>query len=193
MDGQPTDDTLIEQIQAGDETALRILYERYRRLVFSLALRISGDNSAAEEITLDVFERVWRKADSFRPERGALSTWMTAMARYRAIDHVRRRQSRPHSLEAPLEELRFLHGNTPGNPRRPEARTARGLRRERVRAALAQLPPEQQQVLALAYFQGFSHQEMADLLALPLGTVKTRLRLALNKLRFDLRDEAPDL
>ena len=192
MDSQLTDDALIEQIQAGDESALRILYDRYSRLVFSLALRISGDRGTAEEITLDVFERVWRKADGYRPERGALSTWITAMTRYRAIDYHRRQQARPQAMEAPLEEARFLHGDTPGNRRRPERATARDLRRKRVREALAQLPPEQQQVLALAYFQGFSHQEMADLLELPLGTVKTRLRLALKKLRFDLRDEAPD-
>jgi RNA polymerase sigma-70 factor (ECF subfamily) len=187
-----TDEALIAQVKAGDETALGELYRRYNRLVFSLALHMCGNRATAEEITLDVFTRVWRKADSYRPEKAQLSTWLTAMARYRAIDYLRRENARPQLHDAPLEDALFLDGSTPAAARRrPEDTTSRHLRRERVREALAQLPPEQQQVLALAYFQGLSHREMADLLELPLGTVKTRLRLALKKLRFDLREETP--
>lgn len=193
VDSQLKDTALIEKMQAGDESALRTLYERYSRLVFSLVFHICGDRAIAEEITLDVFTQVWQKADSYQPERAQFSTWLTAIARYRAIDHLRRQNARPQEHAAPFEEIRFLDGSSaPASQRRAETAAASHLRRERVRAALSELPPEQQQVLALAYFQGFTHQEMADLLDLPLGTVKTRLRLALKKLRFDLRDEAPE-
>jgi RNA polymerase sigma-70 factor (ECF subfamily) len=108
------------------------------------------------------------------------------MARYRAIDRLRRRSARPEKNSISLSQIAFA---TPSHRANPEARTAQRLQKERVRAALAELPEEQRQALALAYFRGYTHREIATALDLPLGTVKTRIRLAMQKLRFLLREE----
>jgi RNA polymerase sigma-70 factor (ECF subfamily) len=170
-----------------DADALSELYDRYHRLVFSLALSTVGDHGTAEEITLDVFARVWEKADTYRPGRAQVNTWLTSIARYRAIDELRRRGARPdqHSVDwaqVPTSDTPQVNG--------PEAVTQQALQRKRVRTALAQLPEEQQQVLILAYFRGYTQREIADSLDQPLGTVKTRIRLGMQKLRAALADEA---
>jgi RNA polymerase sigma-70 factor (ECF subfamily) len=180
------DRRLIGLIAQGDEAALGALYDRYVRLVFSLVLHIVGGRAIAEEVTLDVFTQVWQKAASYREERGQVNTWLTSMARYRAIDRLRRRDARPEghavALDTAYVDGQSAHGN-------PEATTSDALQRQRVRQALAELPEEQQEVLALAYFGGYSQRQIAALLDLPLGTVKTRVRLAMDKLRFLLREE----
>jgi RNA polymerase sigma-70 factor (ECF subfamily) len=180
------DETLIRLIANTRAEALSELYDRYSRLVFSLALNSVGDQAAAEEVTQDVFVRVWQRASQYRADRGKVSTWLTGITRYRAIDQLRRRGSRPeqHSVawaEVSAAAMPAVNG--------PEEATQLAMQRERVRAALAQLPEEQTQVLALAYFQGYSQSQIAESLALPLGTVKTRVRLAMQKLREMLQDE----
>lgn len=180
------DEALLRLIAHAETEALGALYDRYKRLVFSLAANSVGDPATAEEVTQDVFLRVWQRADQYRAERGKVSTWLTGITRHRAIDQLRRRGSRPeqHSTawaEVPPGQEPVANG--------PEQATALAMQRARVRAAMAELPEEQKQVLALAYFQGLSQSHIAEVLALPLGTVKTRVRLAMQKLRERLQDE----
>jgi RNA polymerase sigma-70 factor (ECF subfamily) len=180
------DVALIRLIVHTQAEALSELYDRYSRLVFSLALNSVGDPATAEEVTQDVFVRVWQRAKQYRAEQGKVSTWLTSIARNRAIDQLRRRSSRPeqHSVawaEVSPQAMPAING--------PERATERTMERERVRAAVAQLPEEQKRVLALAYFQGYTQSQIAKSLDLPLGTVKTRIRLAMEKLRHTLQDE----
>jgi RNA polymerase sigma-70 factor (ECF subfamily) len=180
------DETLIKLLSRSHPQALGELYDRYSRLVFSLALNMVGDHATAEEITLDVFVRIWEKADTYRPERARVNTWLVSITRHRSIDVLRRRGSRAeqHSVgwaDVSQDALPSVDG--------PEEAAELALQQQRVRAAVTQLPPEQQDVLALAYFKGYTHSEIAQALGQPLGTVKTRIRLALQKLRHTLLDE----
>jgi RNA polymerase sigma-70 factor (ECF subfamily) len=183
------DPALMSLIAQSQEGALAQLYDRYSRLVFSLALAIVQDRETAEEITLDVFMRVWQKAAIYRPEQAKVSTWLTHITRNHAIDVLRRRSSRPDQHAADLEEetARYL---SPGQS--PADSTEEALQRERVRHALASLPPEQRQVLLLAYFEGYTQTQIAEHLRQPLGTIKTRMRLAMHKLHNLLRGEQAD-
>jgi RNA polymerase sigma-70 factor (ECF subfamily) len=179
------DAALLRLIARGQTDALDELYKRYNRLVFSLALAMVSDRAVAAEITLDVFTDIWRRADTYRAERAKVSTWLTAIARHRAIDALRRSSARPESQSVSWDEL-----PTP-DPYDLEDHVERILKRERVRAAIAQLPLEQRQTLALAYFKGYTQREIAELLDQPLGTVKTRIRMAMQKLRRLLAEERP--
>ena len=177
------DQTLIRLIARADQDALSVLYDRYERLVFSLALHIVRDHGTAEEITLDVFSRVWEKADTYRPELAQVNTWITSITRYRAIDELRRRDARPEQHLSGWSELALpvgLHSDG------PETLTEQSIQRERIRAALNELPDEQRQVLLLAYFGGYTQREIARVLDQPLGTIKTRVRLGMQKLRESL-------
>jgi RNA polymerase sigma-70 factor (ECF subfamily) len=180
------DTTLITLIEREHAEALSVLYDRYSRLVFSLALHLLGDRATAEEVTLDVFTRVWEKAGMYRADKAKVSTWLSSIARYHAIDVLRRQGSRPERnsvawTEVTTDALFSADG--------PEEATELTLQRRRVRAAMAGLPADQQQALALAYFDGLTHREIAEKLGEPLGTVKTRIRLAMQKLRQTLKDE----
>lgn len=179
MESRPADEMLVRQIAASDEDALAALYDRYGRLVYSVALHIAGSQPGAEEITLDVFHTVWRKAATYRPERAKVSTWLTMMARSRAIDRLRREGARPHRDSINLAAIQYQLAAPSANP---ETAVALTMRQERVQAALDELPDEQRQVVDLAYFAGLSHSQIANHLDLPLGTVKTRIRLAMQKL-----------
>jgi RNA polymerase sigma-70 factor, ECF subfamily len=183
------DKALIRLIIGGREGALSELYDRYHRLVFSLALNIVHDPATAEEIVLDVFTRIWEKADTYRSEHALVSTWLTSITRYRAIDLLRRQRARPEKESTRWADLPLsAHPQVDG----PEPAVERALQRQRMRAALNDLPVEQRQVLALAYFQGLTQSEIAETTDQPLGTVKTRVRLAMLKLRKALQDLAPD-
>jgi RNA polymerase sigma-70 factor (ECF subfamily) len=180
------DERLISLIAQAHEAALAQLYDRYNRLVFSLALAIVNDRATAEEITLDVFMRVWQKAGTYRVERAKVSTWLTHIARHHAIDVLRRRAARLDQSAVYWDDA------APGvesSEQGPQEFAEYSLRRERVHAALAELPSEQKQALTLAYFSGYTHQQIAQVLKQPLGTIKTRIRLAMQKLREHLRDE----
>jgi len=180
------DHTLIRLIIRADADALSELYDRYHRLVFSLAVATVGDHATAEEVTLDVFTRVWEKAVTYRGEQAQVSTWLISITRYRAIDELRRRGARPRLESLDLADVSVA---TPRRADGPEATTELALQRQRVRAALSELPAEQRQVLVLAYFQGHTHREIAEVLDQPLGTVKTRIRLGMQKLRELLQEE----
>jgi RNA polymerase sigma-70 factor (ECF subfamily) len=183
------DETLIRLIAQSQEEALAQLYDRYNRLIFSLALAIVNDRATAEEITLDVFMRVWQKAGTYRAEQAKVSTWLTHIARHHAIDVLRRRAARvDHSAVHWEESISHIESSGPD----PQESAELSLRRERIYAALAKLPPEQKQALILAYFGGYTQSQIAELLAQPLGTIKTRLRLALQKLREFLNQEQRD-
>ena len=183
---QLDDSDLINLIIQKNEAALGELYDRYHRLIFSIALNVAGRPEDAEEITLDVFTRVWEKATTYHSERAKVSTWLTRMARNRSIDVLRREEVRPmkHSVgwaEIPTEPTVDNDG--------PETAAHLAIQKERVREAVATLPHNQQQALALAYFKGFTHSEIAHELNLPLGTVKGRIRSGMQKLRTLLQDE----
>jgi RNA polymerase sigma-70 factor (ECF subfamily) len=180
------DQSLIRLIARAQPDALAALYDRYSRLIFSLAFNIVGDQATAEEVTLDVFSRVWEKADTYQASQAKVTTWLTSIVRHRSIDHVRRQYSRPEKDSVSWVEL------TPGallDGHNPETVTELSLQRSRILAAVAQLPADQQQALALAYFKGYSHRQIAEELGQPLGTIKTRIRLAMQKLRQLLPDD----
>jgi RNA polymerase sigma-70 factor (ECF subfamily) len=174
------DEQLMVRIASAQTEALAEIYDRYGRLVFSLALRILDDESLAEEVTQDVFVQLWNKADQYRSAEGKVITWLTSMARNRSIDVLRRRAVRPEG-----HQIGWADGTSPdlADPVEVEEQVELDQDRHRLLGAISELPEEQRQVLALAYFQGYSHQEIANTLQEPLGTVKTRLRLAMQKLR----------
>jgi RNA polymerase sigma-70 factor, ECF subfamily len=174
------DESLIRLMEMARPEALSELYDRYGRLVFGLALHIVGDAASAEEITQDVFLRAWERARQYRSDQAKVSTWLTSITRHRAIDHLRWQGVRPEGQSVAWDEV--LPQDEP-SAEGPEQSMEIEIQRRRVRAAVAQLPEEQRQVLALAYFQGRSQSEIAQALGLPLGTVKTRVRLAMAKLR----------
>ena len=181
------DAALIRLIAHARTEALSALYDRYGRLVFSLALHVLGDQALAEEITQDVFFRIWEKASTYRPEQAKVSTWLTSITRHRAIDVLRQRGVRPGLDRTEWSETQLML--IPDGADSPEEMTERALQQELVRRAVALLPVEQSRVLALAYFQGLTHSQIATLCGEPLGTVKTRIRLAMQKLREILVDE----
>lgn len=182
------DEELINLIVRSQEGALAQLYERYHRLVFSLALAIVNDRATAEEITVDVFARIWQKAATYRADQARVSTWLTHIARHHAIDVLRHRTSRPDHLALHWEDISFS-SNGKSFEGDPQESVELSLRRKRVHAALAQLPADQKQAMLLAYFGGYTQRQIAEALGQPLGTIKTRLRLAMQKLRDFLRDE----
>lgn len=179
------DESLIGLIMHARTEALSALYDRYGRLVFGLAINSVGDRATAEEITQDVFLRVWQRAGQYRRDRGQVSTWLTGITRHRVIDQLRRDSARPPQPGIWAEASPGAEQATDG----PERNVALAMEREQVHRALAALPNDQKQVLALAYFQGMSQSQIAAALDLPLGTVKTRIRLAMQKLRQALGED----
>jgi RNA polymerase sigma-70 factor (ECF subfamily) len=169
------DAVLVRAIAEGDTAALERLYARYGSIVFGMVYRLLGDRQAAEECTQDVFVAVWRRASSYDEERSLVTTWLFAIARNRAIDVARRRAARPVELQ---EEVSVSDLAPDSADLVAEADGS-----SRVAEAMAELPEAQREVLVLAYFDGLSHTEIADRLALPVGTVKGRIRLALDRLR----------
>lgn len=172
---------LIAKVAEGDQSALAALYDASNRLVFGLVLRIVSDRSTAEEVLLDVYTQVWRQASSYDLKRGAPLAWLTTIARSRSIDRLR--SSRHDQNRESLDNVAGLSGGGTS----PEEATVTSERRQIVRKALDALSPEQREVIELAYYAGLSHSEIALKLGQPLGTVKTRTRLAMMKLRDMLR------
>jgi RNA polymerase sigma-70 factor, ECF subfamily len=170
--------SLVELVATGDQSALAMLYDTTNRLIYSLILRVLGDVSSAEEVLVDVYTQVWRQAASYDANRGAPLAWMATIARSRAIDRLRSGWQDQRRKE-PLDVL----GDAPANAASPEETTAAAERQRFVREALNLLTPEQREVIELAYYSGLSHSEIAEKLKQPLGTVKTRTRLGMMKLR----------
>ena len=173
---------LIERLRARDADALGELYDRYGGVVYSIILRIARDTGTSEDLTQEVFLRVWNRIPTFDVERGSLSTWMLTIARHAAIDSLRSRAGKQTRLNVSLDAMeRPLEG---GNA---EKELQSSTDAKKVRAAMAKLEPNQRQLLELAYFDGLSQSEMAEKLELPLGTVKTWVRSALRQLRQNLQ------
>lgn len=171
---------------ARDESwALAELYDRYVRLVFSLALKVLNDRASSEEIVQEVFAKVWRGASAFDSRRGKFSSWLIGIAHHQCIDELRRRRVRPHSES--IDESPFTELAGEDDPAEAAEYT---LERERVRRALALIPSEQRIVIEMAFFQGLTHREIANRSGDPLGTVKTRVRLGMQKLKELLREGA---
>lgn len=173
---------LIRKVADGDQSALATLYDSTSRLVFGLVLRIVTDRSTAEEVLLDVYTQVWRQAAAYDIKRGAPLAWLMTIARTRGIDRLRsgrHEQQHKESLEAV--------GEVKASNESPETDTVTAERRQLVRSALERLSAEQREVIELAYYSGLSHSEIALRLGQPLGTVKTRTRLGMMKLRDMLR------
>jgi RNA polymerase sigma-70 factor, ECF subfamily len=178
------DDELLHLIALREEAALGVLYDRYIRLVYAVALRITGDRQTAEEVVQDTFQNVWQTAGTFQQRLSSGSTWLLSIARHRAIDATRSKRERARSREQILDQALSIADQS-----QPEREVEELLRRERVRAALGELPPNQRQAIELAYYGGFSRAEIAQSLGEPLGTIKTRMRLGLLKLQNLLHSE----
>lgn len=172
----------IKRIATGDQLALTALYEATNRLVFGLILRIVIDRATAEEVLLDVYTQVWRQAARYDTNRGAPLAWIMTVARSRAIDRFRSGKHEQHRKE-PLDAI----GEISSLGASPEETTVSSERQRFVRSALDSLSPEQREVIELAYYSGLSHSEIALRLNQPLGTVKTRTRLGMMKLRDMLK------
>jgi RNA polymerase sigma-70 factor (ECF subfamily) len=162
---------------AGDERALGDLYDRWSGSAYALVLRLLGNPSDAEDVVEEVFWQAWRQAGRFQPERGQVSAWLMTIARSRALDRLRSRRRRPETL------LADATADVPTSASDPLAAASGSERRERVLSALRELPAEQRQAVEMAYFDGLSQTEIAERTSQPLGTVKTRVRLAMQKLR----------
>jgi len=181
------DRSLLERAAQGDEAAFEQLYDRYSAVLYAMAYRIAGEASDAEEIVLDSFSQAWREATRFRAERGSVIAWLTMICRSRALDLVRARGRRGKVLSSAAA----AEPDAPPAMGAAPAASDRDLdlleRRRWVAEALGALSLPQRQAIELAYYDGLSHSEIADRLGEPLGTVKTRVRLAMEKLREMLR------
>jgi len=173
----------LAQVARGDETALAQLYDRLSPLAYGLALRIAGSADLAEDAVQEAFLRVWRRAERFDPGRGGPRPWFLRLVRNLVIDHLRARGSRDRT------ETRGADPVGTGDPERPDEAAARSERAAHVREALAELPQEQRRAIEIAYFEGLSHSEIAARENTPLGTVKTRIRDGVLKLRAHLAEK----
>jgi RNA polymerase sigma-70 factor (ECF subfamily) len=180
------DEDLISLLGDGDAQAFALLYDRHSRAAFSLAYRMIGELQASEDLTQDAFIKIWRGAPSYRAGRGGVRTWILSIVRNQGKDQLRYHATRRRTQD----KVEASAART--QPSEAFAETWRNSQRDRVREALNTLPQEQLKILELAYFSGYTHVEIADLLGLPLGTVKGRMRLGLKKLRdhFEARGMA---
>jgi RNA polymerase sigma-70 factor (ECF subfamily) len=174
---------LIRRLIARDQAALSELYAQFGGLVYSVALRVVQNNTLAEEITQDTFLKVWNQPTLWDSSRGRFVSWLLTITRYTAIDRLRMERRRPMRDSLELDDLRLGQRGLMDDPVWQDGKLLRSL--------LEHLPPDQIQVIEMAFFEGMSHSEMAEQLQIPLGTIKTRVRLGLQKLR-SLWQEAAD-
>lgn len=179
-----SDVDLIGRAAEGDARALEILYDRYSRVVFSFALRIVQDQLLAEELLQEVFFRAWQQGGSFRASKGTFLTWLLSITHNMAIDEIRKRRRRPQRSDSDDPELVLAGVADTGISVEDEVWL--GTLRERIARALDSLPGPQREAIELAYFRGMTQREIADALGEPLGTIKTRMRLGMQKLRDQL-------
>jgi RNA polymerase sigma-70 factor (ECF subfamily) len=182
---QAQDRDYLRRMAAGDGAGASGLYDRHARAIYSLVLRILGDEGEAEDVVQDVFAQAWRQAGKYDASRGAVGAWLLVMARTRAIDRLRARRVRPEGQVADDERVMATLAS-PGQDIASELLDAEQVRR--VQRALAGLPLLQRAAIELAYYEGLSQREIAERLEQPLGTVKTRIRLGLLKLRDALAE-----
>ena len=176
------DEDLMQLLRRGDARAFEAVYERHSGAAFSLAYRMVGRGNVAEDVVQEAFLSIWRSGARYERARGSVRTWVLGIVHHRAIDQLRRssvhdkRRASDEGLEERLE-----------SGERTDVEVARRDEAENIRSAMQTLPPEQSHVIELAYFGGFTHTEIADILETPVGTVKGRMRLGLEKLRNSLR------
>ena len=187
--GPPSDADAVALATAGDGGGVAALYDRYARAVYSLALRIVRIDAEAEDVVQDVFAQVFRQAGRYDAARGTVVGWLMTITRTRAIDHVRARQRRGDGLGHRASEAEAANLPDPGASQESQALTAEQI--ERVRRALDGLSTEQRHAIELAYYEGLSQSEIAERLAEPLGTIKSRIRTAMMRLRDALEADAP--
>jgi RNA polymerase sigma-70 factor (ECF subfamily) len=172
---QPTpheDAALLARVQRGDEQAMALLFDRYSKIVYSVALRVLRDAASAEDVLQEIFMQIWRNPGSFVAARGSLGGWLAVVTRNRSIDALRRKK--------PTEQVEDMQLASPGNM---ADEAERNLMMEKARVVIGQLPAEQRKTLEMAFFDGLTHSEIAEMTGDPLGTVKTRIRSALLTLR----------
>jgi RNA polymerase sigma factor (sigma-70 family) len=175
-----TDEALLNAIADGAVWAMESLYERYSRMLYSLAYRMVADHQVAEDLLQDAFLSVWRRATSYSPQMGAARSWLISILHHRTIDYLRKARRRSTIQEVLLEDLELDESTAS-----PDVwdETWRSVKSSHVRAALMKIPTEQRLVIELAYFQGWTHTEIAEGTQIPLGTVKARMRLGLSHLK----------
>lgn len=176
------DEILVQRVAGGDALALEQLYDRYGQAVYSLALRIARDPETAEELTQEVFVRLWRFAGTFEPARGRFSGWLLGITHNLSLNEVRRWQSRPQ--KAALSDNDDERSYDPVDESSDSAEAAwQNIRRQAIVDALKQLPDSQRRAIELAFFGGFTHLEIATMLGEPLGTIKSRIRIGMQRLK----------
>jgi RNA polymerase sigma-70 factor, ECF subfamily len=179
------DEELMQLVHDGDVRAFEVVFDRHSSAAFSLAYRMCGRRATAEDIVQDAFLSLWRSGSGYDPRRGSVRSWVLSVVHNRAVDAMRRLGAKA-GLDVPdegiAERLQAAETTDAEVERRDDAR--------QVRTALDELPPDQRQVIELAYFGGFTHNQIAEMLNLPPGTVKGRMRLGLTKLRFFLGEES---
>ena len=184
MSDLPFDEAgLVHRLFERDQSALSELYQQFGGLVFSVALRVLQNRTLAEEVTQDTFLKIWQQPTTWDPNRGKFIGWLLTITRYTAIDRLRKEQRRPLRNAVELDDARLGVRGLVDDPNWEDKRI--------LRALLDRLPKEQIQVIELAFFQGMSHSEISEYLGLPLGTVKTRVRLGLRRLKL-AKEEAED-
>jgi RNA polymerase sigma-70 factor (ECF subfamily) len=176
------DAALIRRMVDADETALGALYDQWSRSLYSLVLYLLKDPDEAEDVVEETFWQAWRKASSYEPSKGAVSTWLLTIGRRKALDRIRTRKRQREDAVGGQRTFADLPSTDPDPSQQMEGSELR----EHVRAALRELPAEQREVLELGYFTGLSQTQIADATGQPLGTVKTRMRLAMQKLKEPL-------
>lgn len=182
LDHEVADDaTLVARLSAGDGAALAILYDRYSRVVYSFSLRMLADTGSAEELTQEVFLRLWRQGGSYQPNRGAFLTWLLSVTHNMAIDEIRRRKRRPILAETGEDDQTLV--SLPDLRTDVEGAAWLTSLQSIVREALQEIPRPQRHAIELAYFSGLTQREIAERLNEPLGTIKTRMRLGMLKMR----------
>jgi RNA polymerase sigma-70 factor, ECF subfamily len=177
------DEEVMQLVQQGDPRAFELLYDRHGGAAFSLAYRMTGNRSSAEDVAQEAFLSIWRSRLRYQPERGSVRTWVLGIVHNRAIDSLRRslvHERRRTSAEG-IEERHEA-------PERTDVEVARREEARHVQGALDTLPEDQRRTIELAYFGGFSHSQIADMLDTPIGTVKGRMRLGLEKMRQQLSE-----
>ncbi len=188
------DEALIVRLANGDRAALSLLYDQYAGAVFALILRIIANHAIAEDLLQEVFVRVWQRANTYQVGRGKVLTWIMGIAHNLAIDEIRRQQRRPQAAEQrDQQQQETLLLNLPTTEKSPEEQAWEHQLRRQMVAVLRQLPEAQRVIIELAYFDGYSQSQIATQLDEPLGTVKTRLRLGMQKLKTLVAEQGLDL
>jgi len=185
-DARHSDETLLQLIAEHDAAALEVLYDRYAQVVYNLSMRIVREAATADDVLQDTFWQVWQKAGDYRGS-GVAAAWLCRIARNKSLDQLRRQQARPQPLLTTLMTPEQTISSAATGALSVEDQAEHAWRQRHIREALGDIPAEQRQCLELAYFEGMSQREIAALMETPLGTVKTRIRIGLDKLARILR------